>query len=178
MELCPTLLPSTISVPPLSPTSALAVSGPGTRVLACFTGDGRTARLGCIYPSDSALAVMENCSNQLRAEHERRKGRVWIFMDAAELDLEAGDKILPDFRNNHSRKVHGSDQAPDSSHDAATTTNIVSPPWGCGAFGGDIRVKLLLIWLAATMAQLQRFCSHGQWPSDRVDTGCEARGLG
>ncbi|KAK6538113.1 hypothetical protein TWF694_010995 [Orbilia ellipsospora] len=29
---------------------------------------------------------------------------------------------------------------------------IVTPPWGCGAFGGDIRVKLMLLWIAASFA--------------------------
>lgn len=29
---------------------------------------------------------------------------------------------------------------------------IVSPPWGCGAFGGDFRVKILLMWIAASLS--------------------------
>jgi hypothetical protein len=28
---------------------------------------------------------------------------------------------------------------------------VVLPPWGCGTFGGDFKVKLLLIWMAASM---------------------------
>jgi hypothetical protein len=27
---------------------------------------------------------------------------------------------------------------------------LVVPPWGCGTFGGDFKVKLLLIWLVAS----------------------------
>lgn len=28
---------------------------------------------------------------------------------------------------------------------------LVLPPWGCGAFGGDFHIKLLLIWTAASV---------------------------
>jgi hypothetical protein len=28
---------------------------------------------------------------------------------------------------------------------------LVVPPWGCGTFGGDFKVKLLLIWLVASL---------------------------
>ena len=28
---------------------------------------------------------------------------------------------------------------------------VVVPPWGCGTFGGDFKIKLLLIWLAASV---------------------------
>lgn len=28
---------------------------------------------------------------------------------------------------------------------------LVIPPWGCGTFGGDIRIKLLVLWIAASV---------------------------
>jgi len=37
-------------------------------------------------------------------------------------------------------------------NDSSRKGRIVSVPWGTGAFGGDIRVKLLLLWLAVSLA--------------------------
>jgi poly(ADP-ribose) glycohydrolase len=38
----------------------------------------------------------------------------------------------------------------------------VSGNWGCGVFGGDVQVKIIIQWIAATMAGKQlRYCPYG-----------------
>ena len=40
---------------------------------------------------------------------------------------------------------------------------VVSGNWGCGAFGGDLRTKLLIQWLACSMAGKELvYCPFGQ----------------
>ncbi|KAF3209827.1 hypothetical protein TWF106_010847 [Orbilia oligospora] len=98
---------------------------------------------------------------------ERRiRVNTFLFLNATELDAVeipegagGGSGMLPDFLpgilqrdllkaytgffgvfDSQARKGEKRDQ------------RIVATPWGSGAFGGDVRVKLLILWVAASFA--------------------------
>ncbi|KZW00498.1 hypothetical protein EXIGLDRAFT_721275 [Exidia glandulosa HHB12029] len=127
----PTLRVAPLFVPPLAADSALLISG-GVRPLAHFRGHLRSARLVSIYATQPAE-------------------QSWLFMDAAELDawIPPNDKdTLPDLHPRILQRELTKLLAGFSG--LARGTDVVSIPWGCGAFGGDVRVKVLLLWIAAS----------------------------
>jgi poly(ADP-ribose) glycohydrolase len=77
--------------------------------------------------------------------------RTMLFMDALELDGESDNRGLPDLApGNLLREVNKAAIAFSSSaYDV-----VYSPLWGCGAFGGDPFVKVLLLWCAASVASV------------------------
>jgi poly(ADP-ribose) glycohydrolase len=77
--------------------------------------------------------------------------RTMLFMDALELDMvEAGGPVLPDLLpGNMEREVRKAYTAFSSSRFGEVRTGL----WGCGAFGGDPAVKILLLWLASSLAR-------------------------
>ncbi len=39
---------------------------------------------------------------------------------------------------------------------------VVSGNWGCGVFGGNLQIKILIQWIAASMAEKNmRYCLYG-----------------
>ena len=126
------LLPIVLFTPDLPENAALVVSG-GTAVWAHFTGHLRTATLSQIY------------SPEQRQVH-RRTGRQFVFADALELDEAPGTDLQQVHLEREVKKLLAGFSALEQG------TTVIAPPWGCGAFGGDLRVKLLLIWLAASLS--------------------------
>ncbi|KAF3315468.1 hypothetical protein TWF173_003387 [Orbilia oligospora] len=156
----PELLPVSTFTPPLKENIALAVTASaegGFIPTAVFTGHGRTARKDNSYNREDYEG--ENKEKRIRANN-------FLFLNATELDTVevpevtgVGSGMLPDFLpgvlqkdllkaytgffgvfDSQARKGEKKDQ------------RIVATPWGSGAFGGDVRVKLLILWVAASFA--------------------------
>ena len=126
------LLPIVLFTPELPENAALVVSG-GTAVWARFTGHLRTAKLSQIYSPE-------------QRQVNRRTGRQFIFADALELDEAPGTDLQPAHLEREVKKLLAGFAALEHG------TTVIAPPWGCGAFGGDLRVKLLVLWLAASLS--------------------------
>ncbi|KAF3912199.1 hypothetical protein ABW21_db0208438 [Orbilia brochopaga] len=159
----PELLPASTFTPPLEETTALAVTAaPGFIPTAVFTGHGRTARRDNSYDrSDYATVTQEPVQTDTgddSTENIRIRADTMLFLNATELDAvdDEQDGLLPDFLPGMLEKdllkaytgFHGVFSSPSE----ASKHRIIAPPWGCGAFSGDIRVKLLLLWIAASFA--------------------------
>ncbi|KAG8845863.1 hypothetical protein FRB91_001378 [Serendipita sp. 411] len=113
-------------------------------------------------------------------EAKDRTGRTFLFMDALEMDGEfhGRDRELQFVKRELRKLVTGfaaltktktkeegrNDENEDKDEDerdgeeakgararGEKRIRVVLPPWGCGTFGGDLTVKLLLIWLAASI---------------------------
>jgi len=112
-------------------------------------------------------------------EMQGRIGRLFLFLDALEMDGENHGKDL-DWENVHrelkklSSGFHAlaSRMPPDSNTRpwSGNKTIMVIPPWGCGTFGGDFHVKLLLIWMCASaygdyVRELRLVVRRGWWES-------------
>ncbi|KAG8808958.1 hypothetical protein FRC17_003683 [Serendipita sp. 399] len=155
----PCLLPIVLFTPPLSPTQGVLVSGNGTAVYARFKGHLRTAKLDTIYSSPDA----------------QKKGRSFLFLDALEMDGESHgrDREL-ELMKRELRKLitgFGALEINEQSGKWRSRARVVVPPWGCGTFGGDLRVKLLLIWLSASIVsgELPSFGDQGQEDGDEKE---------
>ncbi|KAK6509134.1 hypothetical protein TWF481_003897 [Arthrobotrys musiformis] len=154
----PELIPVSTFTPPLEENTALAVTASaenGFTPTAIFTGHGRTARVDGGYNCRDYEG--ENVENRIRAN-------TFLFLNATELDTveipesEDGARGLPDFLPGVLQKdllkaytgfsgVFGSQTG-----EGGKNQRIIATPWGSGAFGGDVRVKLLILWVAASFA--------------------------
>ncbi|KAF4944038.1 hypothetical protein FSARC_14784 [Fusarium sarcochroum] len=77
-----------------------------------------------------------------------------VFMDALEMDMLEGsfDNDLPDLHpENIDREIRKATVGLASYRGDRIFTGL----WGCGAFGGDPGVKLILLWLAAAAAKVE-----------------------
>ncbi|KAI0201598.1 poly glycohydrolase-domain-containing protein [Astrocystis sublimbata] len=76
--------------------------------------------------------------------------RTMLFMDALEIDLEGDELGLPDLSaKNMARELNKAAIA----FSSGAYHVIHSPLWGCGAFGADPFVKVVLLWCAASVAK-------------------------
>jgi poly(ADP-ribose) glycohydrolase len=72
-----------------------------------------------------------------------------LFMDALEMDMvESGDSLPDLIPANLSRELRKSYTAFSASRIREVRTGL----WGCGAFCGDPGIKMILLWLAASLA--------------------------
>ncbi|KAK0667558.1 Poly glycohydrolase [Cercophora samala] len=132
-EACPIVL----FTPPLGDEQVLKVCG--AQAMVNIVGKGRDISVGDfeIPQRDSDTAW---------------KFRTMLFMDALELDLEHDGERLADLTlENMERETAKAYTA----FCSTTLSEIHTGLWGCGAFGGDPEVKMLLLWLAASMAGLK-----------------------
>ena len=128
-EACPVVL----LTPPLRDDQILVVRG--AQVMVNITGQRRDIRV-------EKMPVSEG---RQTAWHER----AMLFMDALELDMaEAGDQLPDLLPRNMDREVRKAYTAFSSRGLSEVRTGL----WGCGAFCGDPGIKMLLLWLAASMA--------------------------
>ncbi|KAF5611065.1 poly(ADP-ribose) glycohydrolase [Fusarium subglutinans] len=85
---------------------------------------------------------------------ESWKGGHLVFMDALEMDMldHSGNDGLPDLSHgNIDREINKAANGFSSYKGNSVFTGL----WGCGAFGGDPGVKLLILWLAAGAADVE-----------------------
>lgn len=83
---------------------------------------------------------------------EKRQGGRMLFMDALELDEVEGSAVLPDLKQeNIMREIRKAYTAFSSWSDGESPT-VWTGLWGCGAFNGDPTTKVILMWMAASLA--------------------------
>jgi hypothetical protein len=129
---------------PVIPENAAIITS-ALPVLASWTGHNRSARLQHIYAG------------------EDRPSRHYILADALPLDEvdDIGHDQLPDFlTGNVEREVKKLYAAFWGAAALSKETDmprcvVESPPWGCGAFGGNIVVKAICIMIAAGLTRVQ-----------------------
>lgn len=140
----PEACPAVLVTPPLKDNQVLVVRG--VQAMVNITGRSRDIRVeGMLVPSDGERAW---------------RYRTMLFMDALELDgAEYPDLALPDLQpGNMSREIRKAYTAFSSGGFKEVRTGL----WGCGTFGGDRETKMLLVWIAASLAgvRLVITCDH------------------
>ncbi|KAK0730906.1 hypothetical protein B0H67DRAFT_54204 [Lasiosphaeris hirsuta] len=135
----PEACPAVLVTPPLGDAQVLVVEG--AQAMTNITGQKRDIRI-------EAMSMPEGGEGAWR-------DRKMLFMDALELDLvesEAENATLPDFLpGNMEREVRKAYTAFGFGGFDEVRTGL----WGCGAFGGDPVVKMLLLWYAASMSAVK-----------------------
>lgn len=140
----PALSLSSLICPTIPENAAIVTSS--FPVHSAWTGHNRTAHLKSIYLPSS------------------RPNRRYILADALPLDElatyaeESESKYeIPDFKpqfvNRETRKLYNAFKGARVLHQSNTDDPIClieAPPWGCGAFGGNLVVKALCMMLAAS----------------------------
>ena len=150
----PECCPAVLITPPLEDDQVLVVTGPEAMVV--IGGNGRDARCAEILDPKKTMDLAEH--------HRHWKQRTMLFMDALELDLLDREKGLPDLQpgnvDRELRKAYTAIQSYKRSNRAAYST-IYTGYWGCGTFGGNVGVKSLIQWCAASFAgcDLRFICS-------------------
>lgn len=126
------------------------------------------------------VLVIEGASPMLRISGQRRhvsweildpqarRGGRMLFMDALEVDEVGGSMGLPDlYPQNVEREIRKAYTA-FASWDGIPAQKIWAGIWGCGAFNGDPVVKMVIMWIAASLAgkELCVMCdsSYGDFP--------------
>jgi poly(ADP-ribose) glycohydrolase len=141
----PECCPAVLITPPLDDDQVLVVTGPEAMVT--IGGHGRDAR--CVE------SLSPPGTRSAEEHHRYWKDRTMLFMDALELDLLDRDKGLPDLQpgnvDRELRKAYTAFQSYKRSDRAAYST-IYAGYWGCGTFGGNVGVKSLIQWCAASLA--------------------------
>lgn len=160
---CPEACPAVLLTPPLADDQALCIDG--ARPMLRIIGQRR----------DISFTVLPI---------ENRAGGRMLFMDALEIDEQDDSDGLPDIRldnvEREIRKAYTAFSSWDTQGEPDDTLAKQSRPpfdirntiytgvWGCGAFNGDPAVKMIIIWIAASMAGKKLFiiCDplHGQFP--------------
>ncbi|KAK4197346.1 hypothetical protein QBC40DRAFT_285726 [Triangularia verruculosa] len=132
-EACPIVL----ITPPLGHQQILKVCG--AQAMVNVVGKGRDI-------------TVESLVSSQEGHRTTWKQRTMLFMDALELDLvDDGGGLADLFPQNTEREIAKAYTAFYSSLEGSIC-EIRTGLWGCGAFGGDPDVKMLLMWLAASMA--------------------------
>ncbi len=132
----PEACPAVLLTPPLKDGQVLVVRG--AQVMVNITGQRR----------DIGVEKMPIPEGGQKAWRER----TMLFMDALELDMaEAGNRLPDLLPGNIDREVRKAYTAFLSGGFSEVRTGL----WGCGAFCGDPGIKMLLLWLAASMAGLR-----------------------
>ncbi|KAJ3496777.1 hypothetical protein NLG97_g2408 [Lecanicillium saksenae] len=121
-----------------------------------------TPRLG-----DDEVLSINRAQPMIRFEGQRRNiswtahdppvdgGRL-LLMDALEIDVAAGEldseDLLPDLQENNMTREITKAYTAFTSWPQNVDSEIFTGQWGCGAFNGDPTVKMMLLWIAASLA--------------------------
>jgi poly(ADP-ribose) glycohydrolase len=149
---CPEAGPAVLVTPTLQATHTLTVEGASPMLY--ITGQRRNVKW-------EPLAS------------ERRAGGRLLFMDALEIDELDDESGLPDVQpENIQREVRKAYTA-FSSWTSGDLATVYAGIWGCGAFNGDPGIKMVILWIAASLAgrRLTVVCddSHGSFPTELRD---------
>ncbi|PTB64728.1 hypothetical protein BBK36DRAFT_56505 [Trichoderma citrinoviride] len=143
---CPEACPAVLFTPTLQNDQILAING--ARPMLRILGQRRELSWEKLAP-------------------DRRRGGRMLLMDALEVD-EAEDSaaLLPDLKpGNMQREMRKAYTAFSSWKGGDADAPAVSTGlWGCGAFNGDPGTKVLLLWMAASLAgkELHLLCDDSQ----------------
>jgi poly(ADP-ribose) glycohydrolase len=132
----PEACPAVLVTPPLASHQMLVVRG--CEAMVKTVGQGRQI----------SLAGGHNLEADKHGVHKNMwRSRTMLFMDALELD-SFDDEQYPDIKHANIKREFvkaivgfGSGRYP----------RIYTGLWGCGAFGGDPGVKMVILWLAASI---------------------------
>ena len=141
----PECCPAVLLTPPLDDNQTLVVTG--AEAMITVAGYGRDARCS---------EVLSNTLQDNLVVHGKKwKERTMIFMDAIELDLVECDFGLPDLLpgnvERELRKAYTGFYSYKQSNRPAYS-KIYRGFWGCGTFGGNLGIKTLIQWCAASFA--------------------------
>lgn len=144
---CPEACPAVLVTPPLQDDQSLTIDGASPMLR--ISGQRRNIRWK-------------------RLEATGRQGGRLLFMDALEIDELDDSHGLPDLQPlNIEREIHKAYTA-FSSWQPSADGRVFTGIWGCGAFNGDPGVKMVILWIAASLAgrRLVVVCdgSHGDFP--------------
>lgn len=129
---CPEACPAVLVTPTLKPDQVLVVEGAAPMLR--ITGQRR----------DISWAPL--------SQEDRRGGRL-LFMDALEIDeLDADDGLLVDLKPLSVERELQKAYTAFSSWPPHSGSTVWTGLWGCGAFNGDPTVKMMILWMAASMA--------------------------
>jgi poly(ADP-ribose) glycohydrolase len=141
----PEACPAVLVTPPLKDDQVLIVRG--AQAMVNVSGRGRNI-------------VVDEIGVPPGGENGWRE-RTMLFMDALELDLvQTTEPGLSDLiRENVDREIRKACTA----FSAGSFGEVRTGLWGCGAFAGDPGVKMLLLWVAASVAgiRLVAICDQG-----------------
>lgn len=103
---------------------------------------------------------------------DARIGGRMLFMDALEIDeLDQDDGLLPDLEPGHmEREIRKAFAAFSSYGNSELDGHVWSGIWGCGAFNGDPVVKMILVWIAASLSRKDLFIVCDPFYQDFADT--------
>lgn len=143
----PEACPAVLITPPLTDNQALIVKG--AQAMINITGQRRDIVVEPMFLPEGGIRTW--------------RGRTMLFIDALELDMvDVKEGALPDLLlGNTDREIRKAFAAFTSARYAEVRTGL----WGCGAFCGDPAVKVLLLWVAASVAgvKLVVVCDSQSW---------------
>ncbi|KAK5991259.1 Poly(ADP-ribose) glycohydrolase-like protein [Cladobotryum mycophilum] len=95
---------------------------------------------------------------------EARRGGRMLLMDALEIDRAEDGELLPDLKPENMAREMKKAYTAFSSWSSDEGQVVWSGLWGCGAFNGDPGVKVVLMWIAASLAgkELRIICDSSQ----------------
>ncbi|KAL1836451.1 hypothetical protein VTJ49DRAFT_5139 [Mycothermus thermophilus] len=130
----PEACPAVLFTPPLEDDQVLIVRG--AQGMVNITGARRDIQVEALTVPDGGVSSWRT--------------RTMLFMDALELDMADPAEGLPDLLpGNLDRELRKAYTTFSSGHLREIRTGL----WGCGAFCGDPGVKMLVLWLAASLAR-------------------------
>jgi poly(ADP-ribose) glycohydrolase len=144
----PESCPAVLITPPLKDGEVLVVNG--VEAMVVIEGYGRTAHCGEILSGPVVFSEDER-----HAHKQKWKNRTMLFMDALEFDLEDHSLGLPDVKpGNVARELCKAYTAFRSSQNTsgAPYKDVYTGFWGCRTFGGNVSVKTMVQWCAASKA--------------------------
>ncbi|KAJ4266343.1 hypothetical protein NW762_004327 [Fusarium torreyae] len=142
--IAPEAYPVVLVAPHLTDNTVITVSG--TRAMVDVKGQRRKVEWK-IRPTPSLDEGMASWMASWQG------GRL-VFMDALEMDMLEGSSSndLPDL---HSENIDREIKKATVGLASYKGDRVFTGLWGCGAFGGDPGVKLILLWLAAAAAKVE-----------------------
>lgn len=140
---CPEACPAVLFTPTLQDEQVLAIHG--ARPILRILGQRRDLAWEQLVPG-------------------ARQGGRMLFMDALELDEAEESAMLPDLKQENIVREIRKAYTAFSSWTGSEHSTVWTGLWGCGAYNGDPATKVILMWIAASLAgkELRVLCDSSQ----------------